>query len=338
MLMQKTTYYFSDHAIYTAFVACINAIRSELNTERAYNLNENVAIIENYDNHELIDSEMMINEHNLTDSIQSILESFDIIAVNIFINSEYVANRFAEIINKMKDQNINEIIECFSLKFEKNSDTSLLFNVLYARSIQSQLVDDIDETYIEYSDFDYESIFYVIETAISEIDPNVEISFDHTGGDVNSDIEYLDLYYHFKYDSEYLPSNDEKNDVWSVWVGNQTIEEFLADSTDSIENQVKNYVKSIPDMFRGDLPCEWYEIESFNAVITKLLIQYINTHSIIVKLKSWIGKPIVLFDQSKESFPDFYFVVNEKGIITRYIAADEITELTFDENKNCYIE
>jgi hypothetical protein len=201
--MNTIHYYFGEECLKTAFEECYSVIFAELTTEKAFNLNKNVEIIEDLYNYEdeLKNDEMLIETPTqLKRAIEYIVADYctqeDIVA--IYLNEKDILNRLDDILTDLEEK--DSVTKDFSITLYKNSNAETLFNVIFARGIQFIDVSNDEETIdyiIDYEDFDYSAITDFIDQTIMHIAPDYDFSFDHIGGETQSDKEFLDLYYKF---------------------------------------------------------------------------------------------------------------------------------------------
>jgi len=85
----------------------------------------------------------------------------------------------------------------FHITLDQDSDSDILFSILYAQSIELSIEDDPQT--ISYNDFDYSDFIDYCSDALSAIDTSATFEFDHIGGDVDSNTEYIDFYFTINY-------------------------------------------------------------------------------------------------------------------------------------------
>jgi hypothetical protein len=199
--MNTIYYYFAEKCLKEAFEECYSAIFAELNTEKAFNLNKNVEIIEDLYNYEdeLKDDEMLIESPlQLKETIEYLIEECNLDIVNVFITEKEILDRLDGILTDLEEK--DSVTKDFSITLYKNSNAETLFNIMFARAITLLNVSNYEETIdyiIDYEDYDYSAITDFIDQTIMHIAPDYDFSFDHIGGETQSDKEFLDLYYHF---------------------------------------------------------------------------------------------------------------------------------------------
>jgi hypothetical protein len=200
--MNKTKYYFTEKCLYEAFQACYSVIFAELNTQNAFILERDVSMYNHAKNAEYTENEICIDSVSvLKEQVAFLIKEFEIDLVAIYLTESDIQQRIQTIVQELSESEDESIVKDFSLEFVNDSNASVLFNVMFARQLALENVSndpEIVENIIEYEDYDYTLIFDKINDCLEFCEQNgFEYEYDHIGGDVSNNSEYLELYYKF---------------------------------------------------------------------------------------------------------------------------------------------
>jgi hypothetical protein len=205
--MNTTHYYFAEKCLKEAFIACKAAIFSELTSSKAIELERNV-IVEDLiadhieENKIFAENEITIeNGSQLKDQVAFLITEFNVDLVNIYITESDIQQRINVIIEELSESEEDHIIKDFSIEFVVNSNAETLFNVMFSRQSKLENVSNDEnevENIIDYEDYDYTLIFDKINDCLEFTErTGFDYEYDHTGGDVGNNEEYLEFYYKF---------------------------------------------------------------------------------------------------------------------------------------------
>jgi hypothetical protein len=198
--MNTTYYYFAEKCLLEAFESCKAAIFAELSSAKAIELEKNVIVMDHEKDSEYTDDAICIDSVSvLKEQVAFLIKEFEIDLVAIYLTESDIQQRINVIKEELKESEEDHIIKDFSLEFVNDSHASVLFNVMFARQVSLLDINDNEpgtEYKIEYEDYEYTEIFDKINDCLDNI-IEFEYEYDHTGGDVGNNAEYLELYYKF---------------------------------------------------------------------------------------------------------------------------------------------
>jgi hypothetical protein len=251
-------------------------LHADLTTENAFNLNESIEIFKDEKNGEYIDNECCIDSYSiLKTELESILDAYCVEKPDFFTvyHEHEIMAAFDSFIADFDHIN-------FKISLKISNDEKTLFNLLFCDSIQ-MIEDSPDFTFGEYwyESFDL-AITDIIESCMNEENSH-PFQVHHTLGENINGFELFDIYY--KFEDSYIPSSEESADPWSIWVGNQSITEFLTISRVknarlTVDRIVDDYLDDIPEIFPEIDKIIWRlgQREFVQMRLTRLLNDYLH--------------------------------------------------------------
>jgi hypothetical protein len=189
MFSQQVDYY-AEEPVLSALNAAYSAIFAELQTETTMNFSNNIKVhnaSEHAEDTEYEDSDIFVEIAQLQEIVQV-----------WFDESGLTESVFQAGFSGLDNINESDKI-CYVITLTKDSDTEILFNILYARSITLETIEleHTSEQQIQYEDYDYSDF---IGNASDALVNNTDLAeyvfeFDHVGGDSGDNKIYVDLYF-----------------------------------------------------------------------------------------------------------------------------------------------
>jgi hypothetical protein len=197
MLTQKIAFYFTEKCLREAFLSCFSVLSNHLNTEKAFNLVENVIIHDlNEELEEYSDFQILIDCNTLKEQIEYLFDSYDISIESIFLSDEQIREKIADMDRELEeDQEEHDKLQLhIQFDCESCSDCETLLLIHYANKISLELTEINEhesENILKYEDLDYSELDSFIEIYLHE--SYIIQSFIQTHYDSNE--HYFDTYY-----------------------------------------------------------------------------------------------------------------------------------------------